>query len=563
MNTISPSILQTICTRYPAYRLFLSKLIPTAVSLKDIVLLPDEKILDTFDILYVYGLGSGNITKLLEPWLKNKLERQLIFVEDDFTCLANFLASPCASAIENFRIHIRYVFDPVSLEEFCTQCASEFPMRCISVLSNKTGNATFFERMKLLLFKYTTMQQASMAEYILYPKLLQNVYRNMQFIQEVTFGSSLKDQCRNIPAVICGGGPSLTESISDLRKLKHSALIFAGGSGITALTQQNIQPHISVAADPNQMEWNQLREMNAFTVPMCYVPRVFSQIHALHNGPLIYLQMLSSGKIEAMIEDMMEFSKEYLWDVMHPEANSVTTLAIAYAFFLGCNPLYLCGVDLAYTSGLLYADKVIKNNSILAKDSGVGSTLIYEKGMLGEDITTAVKWTIEASWIAQFAQSHNQVKIYRSSLQGLPIAGISFQPLSTLFSYPKMDLESRFFSLIQRKKKIYPSWKIEKSISTIQKSTERSHKLCQKILDALHNTTESARIEPISVTLATLDLQQEEMYQKIFMDFYERLTFFFNTIYPEYTENALQYIVWKSIEQNLEECLDVFSNTNV
>lgn len=563
MNTIPPSILQTICTRYPAYRLFLSELVPTNVSLKDIATLPEQNILSKLDVLYIYGLGSGKICQLLEPWLKNKIERHLIFIEDDFTCVANFLVSSHARAIENPRIHIRYVFDPLSLEEFCTQCSSEFPIRYISILSNKSGKDIFFERMKLLLFKYTTMQQASMAECILYPKLLRNVYKNIHFVPEITLGTSLKGQCKNIPAVICGGGPSLEACISDLGKLEHSALIFAGGSGITALTQQNIQPHICIAADPNQMEWNQLREMNAFTAPMCFVPRVFSPIHALHNGPLVYLQMLSSGKIESMIEETLEFSKEYLWDVIHPEANSVTTLAIAYASFLGCNPLYLCGVDLAYTSGLLYADKVITNNTILTKDSDVGSTIIYQKGMLGEDIATASKWTIEASWISQFAQNHNEIKLYRASLQGLPIQGTSFQPLSTLFSCPKKDLEGMFFSLIQRKKKDYSVKKIKESVVTIQKSAQRSHRLCQKIVNALQDNAKTPEYEPISVTLAILDLQQEEIYQKVFMDFHERLTFFFSTIYPEHTANALQYIIWKNIEQNLEECVDVFSSTNV
>lgn len=560
MKIIPPSILQTICIRYPAYRLFLSELTPTVISSPDIVTLPEEKVLNEIDLLYIYGLGRGNICQLLQSWLSKKSERHVIFIEDDFACVANFLASPYASAIENSRIHIRHIFDPNSLEEFCIQCASEFPMRYISILSNKTGKHAFFERMQFLLFRHTTMQEASMAECILYPKLLQNVYKNMYFVPEMTLGSALKDQCKNIPAIICGGGPSLVESISELRQIEQSALIFAGGSGITALTQHNIQPHVSVAIDPNEMEWSQLREMNAFMAPMCFAPRVFSEIHALHNGPLIYLQMLSSGKIETIIEDKLEFPKEYLWDVIHPEANSVTTLGIAYAVFLGCNPLYLCGVDLAYTSGLLYADGVIAHNKLLEKPCDVGSTIIYEKGFRGEDILTAIKWTIEASWISQFAQNHSHVKIYRASLQGLPIQGVSFRALSTLLSHPKRDLESMFFSLVQRKKKNCCIKKIKKSMAAIQDSTERSYKLCQQIVHALQEEDETTKNEPISVTLAILDLQQEEIYQKVFVDFQEKFAFFFNTMYPEHTANNIQYTIWKNMEQNLEECLEVFTN---
>lgn len=563
MKTIPPSILQTICVRYPAYRLFLSELTPTTISPQDIAILPEEKTLNEIDLLYIYGLGSGHIYELLQPWLNKKLERHIIFIEDDFASVANFLASRYASAIENSRIHIRHIFDSNSLEEFCIQCASEFPIAYISILSNKAGKHAFFERMQFLLFRHTMMQEGYIAECILYPKLLQNVYKNMYFVPEITLGSSLKDHCKNIPAIICGGGPSLIECIPDLREAAHSALIFAGGSGITALTKHNIQPHVSLAIDPNEMEWRQLREMNAFMAPMCFAPRVFSQIHALHNGPLIYLQMLSSGKIETMIEDTLEFPKEYLWDVIHPEANSVTTLGIAYALFLGCNPLYLCGVDLAYTSGLLYAEGVIADNKLLKNPSDVKSTIIYEKGFHGEDIATAIKWTIEASWISQCAQNHSQVKIYRASLQGLPIQGVSFRSLSTLFSYPKRDLESMFFSLVQRKKTNYSIKKIEKTISAIQSSTQRSHKLCQQIVHALQEEGNTSKKEPISVTLAILDLQQEEIYQKVFIDFQERFSFFFNTMYPEETANNIQYTIWKNMEQNLEECLNVFSNVDV
>ena len=140
------------------------------------------------------------------------------------------------------------------------------------------------------------------------------------------------------------------------------------------------------------------------------------------------------------------------------------------------------------------------------KPCDVRSTIIYEKGLLGEDIATAIKWTIEASWISQFAQNHSQVKIYRASLQGLPIQGVSFRSLSTLFPYPKRDLESMFFSLVQRKKKTYSIKKIEQSMIAIQNSTERSHKLCQQIVQALQEKDKTSRNEPISVTLAILDL---------------------------------------------------------
>lgn len=264
-----------------------------------------------------------------------------------------------------------------------------------------------------------------------------------------------------------------------------------------------------------------------------------------------------------MIEDRLEFPKEYLWDVIHPEANSVTTLGIAYALFLGCNPLYLCGVDLAYTSGFLYAYDVVTNNTMISRNLDVGSTVIYEKGILGESIATATKWTIEASWISQFAQNHNQVKIYRASLQGLPIHGIPFQPLSTLFSYPKRDLENMFFSLVQRKKKNYPIEKIQQSILDIQNSTKRSHTLCQQIVSVLQEDKEVSMSESITVSLAVLDLQEEEIYQRVFMDFQERFTFFFDAIYPDYTTNNRQYIVWKNMEKNLEQCLDIFSSTSV
>ncbi len=64
----------------------------------------------------------------------------------------------------------------------------------------------------------------------------------------------------------------------------------------------------------------------------------------------------------------MEIDAEPVGPELGPEAFSVTTIAIALAVEMGCNPILLDGIDLAYTGMKRYAEGVMPSSSVCLSD---------------------------------------------------------------------------------------------------------------------------------------------------------------------------------------------------
>ncbi|MCF7806753.1 MAG: DUF115 domain-containing protein, partial [Simkaniaceae bacterium] len=259
-----------------------------------------------------------------------------------------------------------------------------------------------------------------------------NLIVNYRRIPQGFFANRLKGQFEKIPAIICGGGPSLAEIKEHFHAIEDKALIFAGGSGIAALTHLGLLPHFALAVDPNSTEWDLVKNNGAFEVPILFASRVFPKIFASLNGPTGYVQTLSGGASERLIEEKLSLQGVELEEEVDLNGMSVTTLAIAYAIALGCYPIILCGVDLSYADDKLYAEGVLDeamNAQAASATSGRSNGQVFlREGIDGRLVKTAVKWLMEADWIA--SKSAKQSKpIVNCSKKGLKIKGLHHIPL--------------------------------------------------------------------------------------------------------------------------------------
>lgn len=84
-----------------------------------------------------------------------------------------------------------------------------------------------------------------------------------------------KESLENKPVIIAASGPSLTDEIENLKKIRkeNSAYIFAVGSAINILIKNDVYPHATLSYDPgNTQHLNHdiLRERDIKTVPLIY-----------------------------------------------------------------------------------------------------------------------------------------------------------------------------------------------------------------------------------------------------------------------------------------------------
>ena len=203
--------------------------------------------------------------------------------------------------------------------------------------------------------------------------------------------AALRDAKKNVPAVIVGAGPSLEKVESSIPY--ESAFIIAAGSALPLLEKS---PHLAVAVCP----FKPLFRGKHLKTPLCVQRRVHPESA---KGPLLWMEDAFDGG----------------W--------SVGNTAMALAFYLGCNPIVLVGMDLCYSQGRKYAKKGKEKKS---------DAWIESLDCVGKRVFTQRDWLVSAHWFHSFAANHPQTQFFDATALGLYT--FAPQPLSA-FSWPKRD----------------------------------------------------------------------------------------------------------------------------
>lgn len=454
--------------------------------------------LERLQLLYIYGIGLGYYYFPLEKWLAEDGERELVFIEENINVLRNFLKMDHAYTIlKHPQVHIRFNMNPKRWHAFLEECASEFPVAAfdmMALLSYKKHYNSKFYRMRLKLYRLTTISYGVFIENFHYNILFENLCLNCQHLPRAFLGNYLKNQFMDIPAIICGAGPSLSKDIDTLRSLDNRALIFAGGSAITALSNHNICPHFGVAIDPNREEYRCFKAGCAFEMPLLYMSRVSSQIFTTCNGIYGYLYAEGEDLIERWVADNIEVKKVLLQTGLNSEALSVTTTCIQIAATFGCNPIIFLGVDLAFTGGQLYVSKIVSEDFCLCKKKrkkvDVSEKLLIRKDIYGKPTHTLVKWVMESNAIAIFAQKNPNCTFINATAGGLGFKNVPNQRLTSISFPHSFDLHNRIHHAIQTHSSSFSMEKIQRYFSTLISSLEQAQSYVKTALLELQRMKE-------------------------------------------------------------------------
>lgn len=478
--------------------------------------------LEKAEALYFYGLGTGEIYFQVRDWLKGKPERELIFLEDDPGIIASFLHRARSEEIlSDPQIHIALLSPERLQNQEIEALAERLPIRRFEIASLPSYKTRRFQNLRLKLLRKTTLSHALYLDRLHGYQPFQNFVKNVHHLPDSFYANALKGSFQNIPAIVCGAGPSLQKSMETLRTLENKALIIAGGSTIAALSSQGVLPHFGMAVDPNLEEYRRMKNSFAFETPLLYSTRVFPGIFQTCNGPFGYMRSGIGGVPELWIEEELGLLDPLLGDFLSPESISVTAICIAWAQFIGCNPILLNGVDLAYTGKKRYAagvgeDDEISMNAIDAEKSAA-DRIIKRKDRHGNPIYTAVRWVMESASISHFAKKHPEVQFINTTDGGLGFHTIPFMTLSEAAEqYLKQETDLR--NQVQQKIAASPMPSQAKELIP-QKMGELKESLNRIVghLEILAGKKKG------SSALAELELKEEMAYPYLFFDAFQIL----------------------------------------
>ncbi len=459
--------------------------------------------LEKLEVIYVYGIGMGLHYKELKSWLHQKKERALVFLEDDMNCIASFLNGPHAREIlQDRQAHIHF---GINLDELVLS----YPAKHIELVSAKKCPPT----LALKLYRKASSLNALFSEVLYYHKLLENLLPNIKRAPKAFFGNKLAGQFKNVPAVICGAGPSLASSIAALKTLENKALIFAGGSTLSALKAKGVTPHFGMALDPNPEEYLRLEPAADIKIPFLYANRLLPSVFSLCSGPLGYLRTDTGGIFESWMEEKLGITEEAIGPDLGNEAFSVTTMQVAFATILGCSPIILTGVDLAFTGGKRYSEGVMEDSSVLLKklseETRVEERLIKKKGRKGHFVNTLVKWVMESDAISAYAKKHKPTIYINATEDGLGFKGVPFMPLQEAISkycHKTENFRGRVQSAIAKCPMRVSARQIEKLLEEVGKSL----KICETLLEKIILELETTRfLDSGKLLILRIDLEEE------------------------------------------------------
>ncbi|KAF3363369.1 Uncharacterized protein PHSC3_000057 [Chlamydiales bacterium STE3] len=483
--------------------------------------------LENSNVLFVYGIGLGYYYVPLKSWLAADNCRQLIFLEDNLSVITHFLQTDVATDIlKNRQVQLFYLQDLDDAETFeviywSTMMAK---LKVSALQSYQRTKKSFFEELTIKLAYDAALKNALLDEYLRFGAgFFRNFYPNMLKLHHSYWGNRLFEKFQKVPAIICGAGPSLEKHIKHLGELTNKALIFAGGSSLNALSAQGVIPHFGAGIDPNPAQYLRLSSNSAFEVPFFYRNRMHAEAFDTIRGPRLYISGSGGYDIAEWYEEKFGLESDFL-----DEGHNVVNFCLEVASRLGCDPIILVGMDLAFTDMKAYAPGVIDNAQLTEKDL-LGDVQDDDKAILrtdiyGNPVYTLWKWIAEADYIGNFSKSHPELKIINATEGGIGFPGVenqTFKQASEQLLKKAFDLQGRVHGEIQNAAlKEVTFEKLSEITKELKKSLERAIEHLEILVQETLKLKKQKKLsEPLPVSglaaLSETELADEPGYQYV------------------------------------------------
>ncbi|MDJ0652148.1 MAG: DUF115 domain-containing protein [Simkaniaceae bacterium] len=323
---------------------------------------------------------------------------------------------------------------------------------------------------------------------------LSNVIKNLGHEKKVRNGSALAGKFKNIPAIICGAGPSLEKSLKTLKAVENQALILGSGSALGPLSKEKVSVHFIAALDPDP-PYERFFRQTYFETPLFYQNQVAHSLLNCHHGPKLCMGESGSFPLENwLVEDLDLPPSDAGWNV--------STFATYIAHLLGCNPIYFVGMDLSVSKEASYA------KGVEGEDSRKNPLILIDR--FGNAVTTRPDFLMAKKWLEAFAQNHPETTFINASEAGLLLEGIPDGKIEP--SVNAFDLSSKIHAEIIK----IPHVKLERFQKKIAELRQSLQKVQDVLADYITRLTEGK-----NMVLHECYLEEEVFYQSYLLPTWE------------------------------------------
>lgn len=451
--------------------------------------------------IYVYGVGLGYTYLAAKEWLKKDPTHTLIFIEDDLSVLSALFHTPLSLEILQdpqvyficaWRKNRQIQFD--SVDTFWVASLQSFFITALTDYENRKKKR-YLEIVQAVHFQIRYRSNYCFDFLNQKEVLIANTYQKLAFLDTSFLGQNLKNIFYEIPCIICGAAVSITEQIPQLSALRDYALIFAPSSAMNVLNHYGFQPHFGVGLDPFDEQRSRILTQNSFETPFFYTSRFSASGFQAIHGPKIYWTPWHLDKIEKWF--LKELNVPLLEDI--ETGLSASTLSAGIGVSLGCDPVILIGMDMAYTKGSRYPKAVFEHPVDDQTGTKGMSNLIQVTNYEGKLFDTNIQYVHESEWMNQLAAFLKSTHFINGNQRGLGFASIpreDFEKVANEFLLTQYDLDNQIHASLYTDAKNFIS---KNDLIHVFKRWQKSLENCLQLYD-----------DPIGYLT---DLPQEVAYQ--------------------------------------------------
>jgi len=503
--------------------------------------------LTEINTLFVYGLGLGYYYVPLKKWLKENRKHQLIFIEEDPRVVKRFLETELATELLNHpQVYIRLFpclleRDRLPMMEFwgkfrneSTELAVQFLEADYHVSALQSYFSNHFElfdafamqwplniaQVKYWLSGY--VEQISLPTY-------RNYYANLPYLSEAIPATNTAGGLHDIPVVLCGAGPSMGKQMSQLRVLKDRAIIVAAGSGMNALSRENVIPHIGGGIDPWPVQESRLLTSYGFNVPTFYQGTHYYKALKLLHGPRLHVISIKSTGVINWFENELGIAHDRGVQV----GISTSNFLLDVGRLLESNPIVMAGMDLAYTNDARYTGSVAAHptdhKNVSKQLTSKSDHLLQVPGVDGQEVSIKFPWFLEAMYIVSLKQEHPATHIVNATEGGMLIPTIPNMTLASAtetYFHEFRDMEGWLHGIIQNgDQNRVKATRIQSAMTKWEESLRRSVGYLELLLEDLQENLkrvqkgEQLPYGPYSgrASLWQVELSQEVVYEQFLL----------------------------------------------
>jgi hypothetical protein len=264
---------------------------------------------------------------------------------------------------------------------------------------------------------------------------INSILQNVPHILDARSTEVLREKLKDYPAIIVSTGPSLDDSLEDLRKAQGKAVIISIDTSWPILKESGIIPDLVVGIDPlsdNEALFKDLPDC-PFVCMSQYTPTVLERM--LNHGTTVYV----SGQVSNPVYGWLH----YFWEdkgAVDCFGGSVAHYGLSIAEFLGCNPIALIGQDLSFTSKIHAGDitkRLHDHGGVEVPDEVTGAIMM--KNIKGDDVCTKQTFLSFKSAFEQKIRNSKNLRIINCTPCGLRIDGSEEMDFSEFVSQCQGD----------------------------------------------------------------------------------------------------------------------------